>query len=212
MNFHSKRDGDVTLASACVPIMSDSMRKTPDKYTIPPSNYMTVIDREIKKKAKQKVRCRGCEVAEAKERQLFRSFIFAILPSHLRTFAFSPSELRSPKGENASGSDGTPHLQLKTQSLFLKCNCICEQVQYDSEKFRRKRKKLSGFRSPPPKKKVSAKLLHVIKTEYFLYFMNISYRKNSDRSNRWFHFSQPLYKKNLFFKCSFTPICLLSYA
>lgn len=153
MNFHSKRDGDVTLASACVPIMSDSMRKTPDKYTIPPSNYMTVIDREIKKKAKQKVRCRGCEVAEAKKRQLFRSFIFAILPSHLRTFAFSPSELRSPKGENASGSDGTPHLQLKTQSLFLKCNCICEQVQYDSEKFRRKRKKLSGLRSPPPQKK-----------------------------------------------------------
>lgn len=62
LNFHSKRDGDATLASACVPIMSDSMRKTPDKYTIPPSNYMTVIDREKRK------RWRGCEFAKAKGR------------------------------------------------------------------------------------------------------------------------------------------------
>lgn len=127
MKFHSKHDGDATLSRGCIPIISGSMRKTSGKYTIPPSNYMTVIDREKRRRRRLRedamARARSCKYKGAIVVSLLHLRYFAFASSHPHTFAFSPSEHRGPKGENASGSNGTQYPQLKTRSLFLKCNC-----------------------------------------------------------------------------------------
>lgn len=131
MKFHSKHDGDATLSRGCVPIISGSMQKPPGKYTIPPSNYMTVIDREKRRRRILRegamARARSCKDKGAIVVSLLHlryfalaSSHFAVASSHFRFFAFGTPW---PERPNASGSNGTPYPQLKTRSLFRKCNC-----------------------------------------------------------------------------------------
>lgn len=105
MKFHSKHDGDATLSRGCIPIISGSMRKTSGKYTIPPSNYMTVIDREKRRRRRLRedamARARSCKYKGAIVVSLLHLRYFAFASSHLRILTLSPFRLRNTVARKA---------------------------------------------------------------------------------------------------------------
>lgn len=97
MNFHSKSDGDATLASACVLIMSDSMGKTPDKKT--------VIDRE-KRMRSRKCDGEGAKLLRQRSDGCFApsSLLFCLRIFALSLFAFGTSWPERQKCEWLGGN------------------------------------------------------------------------------------------------------------